>query len=484
MMIPFNRKFSRRNFLRTTALAAGALALPARSWAQVPGANQDIRLAVIGFNGRGKSHIEEWSKMPGVRLTALCDVDRKVLDAGIAQCGKKGLTVEGFTDIRKLLDSRNIDAISIATPNHWHALASVWGMQAGKDVYVEKPVSYDIWEGQQMMAAAKKYNKIVQAGTQSRSSEGLKEAVDWVRHGHLGKIRAAHGLCYKRRGSIGKTDGPQPIPESVDYELWTGPAPLHPPRRTKFHYDWHWFWDYGAGDLGNQGVHEMDVARWFLGESKVSPRTLTVGGRFGYEDDAETPNTLIAFHDYYNAPLIMEVRGLPDKTDAKEMSQYKGASIGVVVQCEDGYVVVKDYSSAKAFDKDGKEIKAFTGASNHFENFIKAVRSRRESDLNASIEEGHRSTALCHTANISYRIGRNIPTVVIREQVKADKEDQAAFDRMTEHLAANGIDLDKTPIRLGVALKINPMTEKIVQNKAANHLWRRAPRKDFAMKVA
>ena len=313
------KNLTRRSFLKQTALAAGAVSWTAHSWSQVRGANEDIRMAVVGFNGRGKSHIEAWTKLKGVRLTALCDVDSKVLQNEVDRLGNAGHQVQGYTDVRKLLADSNVDAISIATPNHWHALATVWGIQAGKDVYVEKPVSYDVWEGEKMLEAAKQHRKIVQAGTQSRSSPALKEAVAWVRAGNLGKIKVARGLCYKPRASIGKTDGPQPVPPTVDYDLWCGPAPLTPPRRKSFHYDWHWFWNYGAGDLGNQGIHEMDVARWFLGEETLSPRVLSVGGRLGYVDDAETPNTLISFHDYVRAPLIFEVRGLPEKAGTKEM---------------------------------------------------------------------------------------------------------------------------------------------------------------------
>jgi predicted dehydrogenase len=195
-------------------------------------------------------------------------------------------------------------------------------MQADKDVYVEKPVSHNVWEGEKMVAAARRYHRIVQAGTQSRSSTGIKEAVEWVRQGNLGNILVSRALCYKRRPSIGKTEGPQPVPPTVDYDLWLGPAPMSPPRRRNFHYDWHWFWDYGAGDLGNQAVHEMDVARWFLGESTLSPRVLAIGGRLGYDDDGQTPNTLIVFHDYLKAPLIMEVRGLPDQAGQQKMSAY------------------------------------------------------------------------------------------------------------------------------------------------------------------
>jgi predicted dehydrogenase len=478
------KKITRRGFLKRAALTAGALSLSARSWSQVAGANQDVRVAVIGFNGRGKNHIEAWEKMEGVRLTALCDVDRAVLEAGVKRCADRGNTVEAYTDIRKLLESKNVDAISIATPNHWHALASIWGMQSGRDVYVEKPVSYDIWEGEQMVAAARRYGKIVQAGTQSRSSQGIQEAVEWVNKGNLGKILVARGICYKRRASIGKTEGPQPVPATVNYDLWCGPAPMTPPRRAKFHYDWHWFWDYGAGDIGNQGVHEVDVARWFLGEEAVSYKALSIGGRFGYVDDAETPNTLITFHDYKRAPLIMEVRGLPEKTDSRQMNKYKGAEIGVVVECEDGHVLVPDYTGAKVFDQDGKEMKSFQGATSHFENFIQAVRSRRESDLHADIDEGHRSTALCHISNISYRLGLQELPGAMREKISGDKEELATFNRMAEHLAANGIDLEKTKATFGAVLKMNPGNEKFIVNKKANHLLRRLPRPNYTISVA
>ncbi len=479
------KTLTRRSFLKQSALGAGVLGWSARSWARVPGANDDIRMAVVGFNGRGQEHISAWTKAPGVRLTALCDVDTKVLDAAVTKLGSSGTTVEAYQDIRKLLQSKNVDAISIATPNHWHALASIWGMQAGKDVYVEKPISYDVWEGEKMVEAAHRYKKIVQVGTQSRSSPGLKEAVEWVQKGNLGKIRVSRGLCYKPRPSIGKSEGPQKVPATVDYDLWCGPAPMTPPHRRKFHYDWHWFWNYGAGDLGNQGIHEMDVARWFLGEKTLSPRVLSIGGRLGYEDDAETPNTLIAFHDYEAAPLIFEVRGLPEKAGSKTMDKYKGADIGVIIECEGGYVQVRSYSEAYVYDKDGKEIKRFNEKPpSHFENFINAVRSRNESDLNAPILGGHLSTALCHTANISYRLGSHAAPEAIREQIKGDAESLATFERMTEHLAANNVDLSKTPATLGMVLKMNPGNQEFIKAKKANHLLAREPREPFVIRVA
>jgi predicted dehydrogenase len=478
------KTLTRRSFLKQSALGAGVLGWSARSWAAVPGANDDVRVAVVGFNGRGGDHIKAWTAMSGVRLTALCDVDTKVLDAAVNRLGAGGTTLEAYQDIRKLLQSKNVDAISIATPNHWHALAAIWGMQAGKDVYVEKPISYDVWEGEKMVEATHRYRKIVQVGTQSRSSPGIREAVEWVQKGHLGKIRVSRGLCYKPRPSIGKTEGPQAVPATVDYNLWCGPAPLTPPRRRKFHYDWHWFWNYGAGDLGNQGIHEMDVARWFLGEKNLSPRVLAIGGRLGYEDDAETPNTLIAFHDYKAAPLIFEVRGLPEKAGSKAMDKYKKVDIGVIVECEGGYVQVPNYKEAYAFDKEGTKIKHFDEPPvSHFENFIKAVRSRNEADLNAPILEGHLSTALCHTSNISYRLGSHAPADAIREQIKGDRDALPTFQRMAEHLAANNVDLDETPATMGLVLKMNPGNQQFIHAKEANHLLAREPREPFVIRV-
>jgi predicted dehydrogenase len=477
------KTLTRRSFVKQSALGLGVLGWSARSWARVPGANDDVRIAVIGFNGRGKDHIKEWTKMAGVRLTALCDVDKNVLDAEVSRLNSAGTSVEGHQDIRQLLESKNVDAISIATPNHWHALAAIWGMQAGKDVYVEKPVSHDVWEGEKLVEAAHRYKKIVQAGTQSRSSLGIKEAVAWVQKGNLGKIRVARALCYKPRASIGKSEGPQKVPASVDYNLWCGPAPMTPLHRRHFHYDWHWFWNYGGGDMSNQGIHEMDVARWFLGEKGLSPKVLSVGGRLGYEDDAETPNTLIAFHDYKAAPLIMEVRGLPEKADSKSMDKYKGADIGIIVECEGGYVRVKDYLGAVAFDKDGKEIKHFSGYVNHFENFIHALRSRNERELNAPVREGHISSALCHTANISYRLGSQSSADAIREQIKSDPDAVPTFDRMSEHLAANNVDLNQTPVTLGTVLKMNPSNEAFIKAKKANQMLAVGPRKPFVIRL-
>jgi len=480
------KQFNRRDFLKTSLLSAASFSvLPAwaagKPQANVIGANEVIRFAVIGFNGRGRSHIQEMRQAPGTRLVALCDVDRKILDREIASCDKRGENVRGYTDMRPLFENKDIDVVTFATPNHWHALGSIWAVQAGKDVYVEKPISHEVWEGRQLVIASRKYNRIVQAGTQSRSSQGIREAIQWVREGHMGKIIRARGLCYKRRPSIGKVDGPQPIPPEIDYDLWCGPAPKGPLMRKRLHYDWHWVWPTGNGDLGNQGIHQMDISRWILGEPALSPRVWSIGGRLGYIDDGNTPNTQIIWHDYPNAPLIFEVRGLPTRAGSNQMDRYRGASIGVVADLEDGYMVVPNYSSAQFYDKNGTQIKKFQGSSSHFENFLKAVRSRKREDQNAEILEGHISSALCHTGNISYRLGKTHLPEEIREAVKSNKDMAEALGRMEKHLGANNVDLEKTPATVGEILTMNPTNETFNDNYMANRLLTREYRKPFVV---
>lgn len=474
------KKMNRRSFLASAATGAAALSIPARSWAQVLGSADDVRVAVVGFGGRGQNHISGLAKVKGVRLAGLCDVDTRILEKEQQKWKDQGVDVKGYTDIRKLLESKEVDVISIATPNHWHALASIWAIQAGKDVYVEKPVSHNVWEGRKIVEAAREHGKIVQTGTQSRSTHGLAECFAWLKEGNLGKISLARGLCYKSRPSIGKVDGPQPAPPAVDYDLWCGPAPVKPIMRKQFHYDWHWIWDTGNGDLGNQGIHQMDIARWALGYNELSPRVFSVGGRLGYVDDGQTPNTQIVLHDY-PTPLIFEVRGLPAKPGDKNMDKIHGASVGVIVQCEGGYVVIPSYTAATAFDKDGNRVKDFKGASDHYQNFIDAVRSRKHTDLKADILEGHLSSALCHMGNVSYLLGKEAGPDEIKSTIRNDKNLQEAFGRMEEHLGRNNVDLTATKATLGVFLKMDPKTERFIGNDKANELLTREYRKPFVV---
>ena len=471
-------RFSRRAFIQNTVLSVTAIGWSPRSWAQAAGANNDIRVAVVGFGGRGKSHIGAFNAMAGVRVVALCDVDENILRREAEQLAKQNRRVEASTDIRKLLENKNVDAISTATPNHWHSLVTVWSCQAGKDVYVEKPVSHNVWEGRQCVEAARKYNRIVQAGTQSRSSEALREAFAWVRAGNLGKIKVSRGLCYKRRTSIGKVDGPQPIPAGIDYDLWCGPAPKGPLMRKKLHYDWHWVWPTGNGDLGNQGIHQMDTARWALGKMSLSPKVYSVGGRLGYIDDGETANTQMVVHDYGDALLIFEVRGLPEKSGSPAMDKYRGQGIGHVIECEGGYL-----TGTTAYNPAGEVIRKFgaRGERDHLGNFIAAVRSRKKEDLNADILEGHLSSALCHTGNISYRLGREADPDQLVEMLKSDAAAQETLARMETHLAANGVDLRKTKLNIGPILNMDPQTERFIDHPKANELLTRNYRAPYVV---
>jgi predicted dehydrogenase len=498
---------SRRTFLKSTAAAAAAstIGFPALLRSQSP--NSEIRVGVVGFNGRGESHIADLLKINGVKITALCDVDSKVLAKGKEVLSKKGLEIKPYTDVRELLASKEIDAISTATPNHWHSLIGVWACQAGKDSYIEKPVSHNVFEGRVLAEAAKKYGRIVQCGTQSRSSVGLQQAVKWAQAGNLGKLLWARSTCYKPRTSIGKVTGPQPWPADIDKDLWFGPAPVKELNRKHLHYDWHWVWDTGCGDLGNQGIHQMDIARWFMGENALSPKVWSVGGRLGYVDDGETPNTMVIVHEYEKAPLIFEVRGLPGKEGvlatgnwgAKEMDKYRGAfDIGVYLQYENGHVEVPSYSAAAGFDKEGKMVARFgsfpapkgapdpgkpdnSGQGSHHENWAKGLRDRKPGELNAEILEGHLSSALCHTGNISYRLGKKQAPGEILEKIKANKEAVDSYERMNEHLKKNGVDLEKDKLTLGEFLTMDPKTEKFVGNAEADKLLTRDYRAPYVV---
>ncbi|MEO5961105.1 MAG: Gfo/Idh/MocA family oxidoreductase [Opitutaceae bacterium] len=478
---------SRRSFLAWSAVAGAGVALSPRSWSQVVGANGDIRVAVLGLNGRGRNHLSSLAALKGVRIVALCDPDTAVLERVKNTAAKNGSTpyahAKTYTDLRALFASPDIDAVTIATPNHWHALAGIWAMQAGKDVYVEKPVSHNVWEGRQLVLAAKKFNRVVQAGTQIRSGEGLQEAVAWIRAGNLGKITASRGFCYKRRDSIGKTVGEQPLPTTVNYDIWSGPAPVVPLHRKRLHYDWHWLNVTGNGDVGNQGIHQMDVARWFLGEPGLPRHTLSIGGRLGYDDDGDTPNTQVVVHDYATAPLIFEVRGLPAKADGRSsgaeggaeaagaaagsMDKYRGVSIGNIVDCEGGYLMTASYFSATAYDKAGQVVKEFRGTDRHMQNFIDVVRSRKLADLYGPIEEGHVSSALCHLGGLSHQLGRTQAPEAIADQVRGNPSLAEAYGRMTEHLAANGVDFKKTPATLGLPLAVDAKNERFTGPTAA-----------------
>ncbi len=453
---------SRRDFIKIAGLSA--LAAP-MAGAQVQGANGDIRVAVVGLRGKGNQHIKMFKAIPGVRVVALCDVDRNILESRAQSYfgGKVGKHV----DCREVFDRDDVDAVCLATPNHWHSLGAVWACQAGKDVYVEKPVSHNIWEGRQIVAAARKHNRIVQTGTQSRSAVGTQEFMADVQGGKYGKIKVSRGFCYKRRGSIGRVSGAQTVPEHIDYNLWAGPRKAAPVTRKQFHYDWHWQWPFGNGDVGNQGIHQMDLCRWAIGQDTLAPRVISLGGRFGYDDDGETPNTQVVILDYDPAPLVFEVRGLTDKPGVNAMSHYHGTRVGICIECEAGYFT--GTNGGTFFDNDGKKVKQYSGAGSgsHQANFIEAVRSRKSGDLHADILEGHLSSALCHMGNISHRLGKALSREQVEDQCNSKDLKAEVFERLLKHALVHEKDFSSRKMILGPSLEFDASTERFTGTLAA-----------------
>ena len=374
--------------------------------------NDTVRVAVVGCGGRGASHMGAWTSQPNVELAALVDVDDSHSERYIGQLQRKNLKpVPTFRDIRKVLDDKNIDAVSIATPNHWHTLQTIWACQAGKDVYVEKPCSHNVFESKQIVAAARKYNRMVIMGSQSRSSPALQEAVQKMKAGEFGDIYMARGLCFKSRNTIGKTPV-ETVPLGVDYDMWCGPAPLRPFTKNRFHYNWHWFWDTGNGDLGNQGIHEVDIARWGLGVTHPT-KVSSIGGKFMFDDDQETPNTLSSNFEFEVAGkkkmMEFEVRHWYSNHEASIGGDRAGNTIGNTFYGSNGYLIIDGYNKYTSFmGPKGEPGPARTERDTHFENFIAGVRSRKREELNAEIEEGAMSCVLVHLANVSYRLGRTL----------------------------------------------------------------------------
>ena len=475
---------SRRRFLEDSLLAAAALSIgPAASAYAADdkktSANEKLSVAILGLNGRGKDHVGGFLRKDCV-ITYAVDPDEAVgQQAADGLAKKQGTKVKFERDFRKVLEDKSVDIITIATPNHWHSLAAIWAMQAGKDVYVEKPVSHNVTEGRRCVETARKYHRICQTGTQCRSMGGTIEAIKFIQSGQIGEVKLARGLCYKPRGSIGPA-GTYEVPKTVDYNLWQGPASERPLTRKKFHYDWHWQYHWGNGDMGNQGPHQMDICRWGLGINSLSEKIISYGGRLGYEDAGDVANTQVAIHTIGDKTIVFEVRGL--KTDA-----YRGAKVGVVFYGSKGYVVLTSYEGGAAFDLQGNEIQKFKASGNHYENFVKAVRSRKASDLNADILEGHLSAGLAHTGTISYRLGKTMSVKEIRQQLEAVKcHDNCieTLDRTIEHLKKNDVDPDATKMTMGPMLEMDPTKEVFTNNSAANDQLTREYRKPFVVPAA
>ncbi len=444
---------TRRTFLGTAASAGALLAFPALRLGAA-GSNEDIRVGVIGLGSKGKSHVKVLLKFPGARLTALCDVDPQRLADQAAVAKEAGLSVFTATDPRRILERKDVDAVVIATPNHWHAVLTVWACRAGKDVYVEKPVSHSMSEGPRMIEAARRYGRIVQAGTQYRSDEGIRAATAWIREGHIGRPRFGHIAWYEYRPGIGRAAPHRP--DFLDYDLYCGPAEANLLTRPKLHYDWHWSWSTGDGDLGNSGVHPIDACRFMAGLTGLPRRAMCLGGRFGVNDAGETPNTQLTVLDYPDLPMLVENRNLPAKSGQKAMDVFRGIREGFALECEGGsFVGLK--GGGFIYDREGKRLQQFPGdaGGKHMANFLDAVRSRRNEDLNAPVTQGHFSSSICHLGNLSWRLGRAETLATARDSVRQHPRAAETLEQLVQHLKANEISADRDQFVVGPWLELD-----------------------------
>lgn len=471
------KSVTRRDFVKNSIAAGVALALP---FSRVRGANDRINVGVVGLGGRGTgAHVPSFEKQKGVTVIALSDPDGERLGAAAKMIETKyNHKADQYIDMRKIFDRNDIDVVANATQNYWHGLSTIWACRAGKHVYVEKPLSHYIWEGRQMVNAARKYNRIVQCGTQHRSERNIAQAIEWIQAGNLGKIKYITAFANKPRSSCGKRDNPLPIPETINYDLWCGPAGKLPIYRNRLQYDCSFDWNTGDGESCNQGIHEVDVARWCLGEKMLARRVMSIGGRFLFNDACNVPNTQIIYYDFPTAPLLYEVHNLPRAKGSSEMPTFRGERVGVVVNCEGGSLSL--YRGI-ALDNEGKQIKSFSGGGDHFVNFIEAVRSNRREDLNAEVLEGHLSTAICHTGNISYRLGDQTSTDQMRARIRDIPIFSDMFDRLIKHLEAHEIDVKAKTVTLGPWLEIDRENECFKDNKQANRLVHGFYRKGYVV---
>ena len=484
-------KNDRRNFIKKSIFAGSGIVLAGNTYktfanSKIIGANDTVRVAVMGLRTHGRmNHIPEFKKISGVKIVALCDVDLEILNYYAADLSKDNIQVDKYQDIRKLLERKDIDAVSMATPNHWHALATIWGCQAGKDVLVEKPVSHCIWEGRKMVDAARKYNRMVQGDLDGRSNNTTKKRFEYLQSGKLGKILYVKCANYIRRESIGLINIPQPIPESIDYNLYCGPIPMGPLMRETFHYDWNWQFMTGNSEIGNNGIHSLDAVREALGMKGVPRSVYTIGGRYGYMDNGDVANTQLTIYDYEGIPIIYESRALPQDPTTGNMDGFEsitatgkrvffpnnspGRSGGSAYFCENGFLL-----GNSVYDNDGKLVSSFEEESSISpkEHFINAIRSRKISDLRIDIEEGHLSSAFCHLGNVSYKLGKQTPVSDIYEKLGGNKFLLDSFNGFKNHLSKHGVDITKHLTVMSPQLFYNSEKEKFFgQNSEKANLF-------------
>lgn len=394
-------KLTRRAFIKNTTGVAIALGIPTIIPASAFGANEKVQVAVLGVNGRGQDHIKGFQRQPNAQVVTLCDPDKTILQTRADEFEKNhGRKVKVEQDLRKVFEDKSVDAVSIATPNHWHTLAAIWAMQAGKDVYVEKPGTHNLFEGKKLIEAAKKYNRVVQHGVQLRSSVAMQEAIKHLREGLIGNVYMARGLVFKWRPDIGdkKTEA---VPEGLNYDLWTGPAEMRPFSKNYVHYNWHWSWNYGNGDVGNQGIHETDLCIWGLNVG-LPEKITSMGGKFLWDDYKETPEVLSSVYHYPKEKKIIQFEVRPWMTNNED-----GVGIGNIFYGSEGYMVVHGYDKYETFlGREKKPGPSKKEGGDHYKNFISAVVAKNPALCNAPVETAHLSSGLAHLGNIAYQTGR------------------------------------------------------------------------------
>ena len=519
------RRFFEESLFATFAAGAAAASLPAVSQSLFAddkvGANDRLGVLLVGAGSRGVDHIKFFAADKRTEIRFVCDPDSATAERRCTDIEKiQGTRPQAVADMRKVLDHKSIDVVTCAATNHWHALTGIWAMQAGKHCFIEKPISHNIHEGKALVAAAKKHKRIVQTGSQMRSLPVNIELVKFVRDGGIGEVNFARGLCYKRRPAIGPL-GDYPIPATIDYDLWSGPAQIRRLTRQKFDYNWHWQRYYGNGDLGNQGPHQTDIARWLLGVERFPQSVISYGGRLGYEIEMKDPNyvdagdvanTEVSIYNYGDKCIVFETRGL--ETARATIPGNLGTWVGVIAYGKNGYALQGPFAGARqgqtytysaVYDLKGKVIKEFKGDSKvmetqtsgatvtlpssdamHYGNFVEAVLADDPGILNADARCGALSAAMSHLGNISYYLGEKNKVSVAElktalESVKSLDDNTATLARTVEHLEANGVDLKRTPLALGPTLKIDVEKEIFIDNAEADAMLSRDYRSPYVV---
>ena len=485
---------TRRTFLKKTAAATAGIGVGltiagTKASGRVLGANDTVRVGVAGINGRGQSHIGEFTGMDGVQVTHLIDPDSRLFEPCTRSVQKRGKnTPKCFQDIRKALEDKDLDAVSVATCNHWHSLITIWSCQADKDVYVEKPCSHNPFEGRKCVEAARKHQRIVQHGTQSRGDKDWVRIVEIIKSGKYGKLLVSKAHASKSgngRWSIGYKQAKQP-PEGFDFNIWLGPAPMQPYHENLVHYNWHWFWDTGNGEIGNQGVHQMDIARWGIPGATLPKSVISMGGRWvetpDYKDQGQTPNMQLSVMDFGGTLLVFEVRGLVDEKKGPTGKLYRGRVDNEFYLEEGAIIGNKFYPRGKKQGESLPQVDIDRPTGNVFDNFIECVRSRKQENLMADILEAHYSAALCHLANISYRLGKPVPFGQGYEILGDNQQVRESVKAIEENLqVVLGMDLSKQTYTLGPKLGFDAQAEQFVGDAEANKLLTRPYRDPFVV---